>query len=597
MEQEILQKLDYPLDHTFLMRKKKSLKRELLKQSNFIEKKIAILGGSTTAEIRDQLELFLLSGQIKPEFYESDYNRYYEDALFSEELRSFKPDIVYIHTTHRNISFKPDICDSGEQIIDKLNSEYEKLESIWNSLKNDLNCTIIQNNFDYPGNRSLGNLERSLSVGFVNFIDKLNARLSSQAEKVNYLIISDISYLSAEIGLRSWHDSSLWFNYKYALSFEGISYLSKNIANIIKAILGKSKKSLVLDLDNTLWGGVIGDDGPEKIKIGNETAIGEAYLDFQKYIKELKSRGVILNIASKNDGEIAREGLSHVDMILSESDFFSIKANWEQKDHNINNIAKEINIGLDSIVFVDDNPAEREIVKQSLNSVSVPDIGSDILNYIDHLDKNGYFEIVSLSDEDRKRNDYYKANLERENQRVKVKSYSDFLKSLEMVAEIGIVKSVYIDRITQLVNKTNQFNLTTKRYTLSDIVSMSSSEDFLILYGRLKDKFGDNGLISVIIAHKIEAELHIDLWIMSCRVLKRDMEKAMFDDLVGKASMLGLKKIIGYYSKTKKNHLVVDHYKKLGFNCISSDDGNSCWEFNVHNDYETKNTVIKLEEY
>lgn len=593
----MIKKLNYPLDINYILRKKKSIKKELIKKENLIEKKIAILGGSTTSEIKNVLEIFLLNEGILPVFYESEYNKYYEDALFGEELNNFNPEIIYIHTNYRNIQNFPCISDDNEKIKKLLEIEYSKFESIWKILKEKFNCIIIQNNFDYPKNRVMGNYDRVLSNGRINFIDKLNEKFVNYAKDNNNFYLNDINYLSAQIGLDNWEDNSLWYNYKYAISYDSIPKLCKNISNIIKAIYGKNKKCLVLDLDNTLWGGVIGDDGINGIKIGTETAMGEAYTEFQKYIKNIKNLGITLAISSKNEDKIAKEGLNLEDMILKEEDFFTIKANWEPKSVNILEIAKEINIGLDSIVFLDDNPAEREIVRESLNVISVPEIGNDILKYIDYIDRNGYFEIVNFSKEDLKRNEYYNANKEREKEKQSFLNYEDFLSSLEMNAEIDFAKPIYLDRITQLINKTNQFNLTTKRYGLAEIEEISKSENKVIFYGKLKDKFGDNGLISIVIGDIKEKELHIDLWLMSCRVLKRDMEKAMFDFLIDYCKKKDIDEIFGYYYKTNKNMMVKDFYKELGFENLEATEDKSIWKLKVNDIKNKKNKLIKIGEY
>lgn len=588
---------EYPLDSKYLMRKKKSIKRELLKKDFIIKKRIAILGGSTTSDIKDMLDIFLMNNSIKSEFYESEYNKFYEDALFSIELENFNPEIVYIHTTNKNLMTTPNINKNKDEINEELENEYSKFLAIWGNLKRKFKCVIIQNNFEYSNIRLLGNYDRTSKKGLTNYIDRLNLKMSEYALSEDGFYINDINYLSAEIGLKTWHDSFLWYNYKYALSFEAIPYLAQNISNIIKSIYGKNKKALVLDLDNTLWGGIIGDDGIEGIKVGSETAVGEAYLGFQNYIKGLKARGIVLAIASKNEDDIAREGLNHSSMILKEEDFFTIKANWEPKFSNIETIAKEINIGLDSLVFIDDNPAERDIVKQQISNVEVPNVGNDILNYINHIDKNGYFEVTNLSLEDTKRNDYYKENKSREKAKENFNTYEDFLISLDMKADINEAKDIYFERISQLTNKTNQFNLTTKRYSLTEIQSISKKEDKIIIYGRLKDKFGDNGLVGTIAGTLKNKELHIDLWLMSCRVLKRDLEKAMLDYLIEKAKLNGIKKIVGYYFRTSKNNMVCKHYENLGFTKKIETNDFSEWELCLKEKSNKLNKTINLGEY
>lgn len=592
-----LKKLEYPFDWRYINRKKKSLKKILLdKKTPFLEKKIAILGGSTTNELKLILELFLLKEGIKPIFYETEYNKYYEEALFGRELEKFNPDIIYIYINEKNIKY-PSIINSDKDINEIYKIETGKIEEIWKILNKKFSCTIIQNNFELPQYRLIGNSSGYLKGGRVNYINKLNDFLSQKVQEYNNLYINDLNYLSALVGLEQWYDEFLWFNYKYAISFKGISYVAHSVASIIKSIFGKNKKAIALDLDNTLWGGVIGDDGINGIKIGSETAIGESYLDFQKYLKELKSLGIILTINSKNSLENAEEGLNHPSMILKKEDFLSIKANWNVKSENIIESAREINIGEDSFVFLDDNPTERELVETQVNNVSVPNIGNKSEKYIDFIDRNGYFEIFSISKEDLERKLYYESNKSREIEKTAFVDYEEFLASLDMIAEIDRAKEVYLDRIYQLINKTNQFNLTTKRYTKNEIEEIYINPDKILLYGRLKDKFGDNGLISIIIGEKRGTELDIPLWIMSCRVLKREMEKAMLDKLVEFAKNMGIETLIGEYIPSAKNTMVKEHYKHFGFEEVQKENkGITKWKLNIKN-YKNQNKLIKIGEY
>lgn len=589
--------LEYPFDWEYLNRKKKSLKRELENSKDtFIEKKIAILGGNTTNEVKLNLELFLLKEGIKPIFYESEYNKYYEDALFSQELLEFKPDIVYVYSTIKNIKKFPSIIFEKKQNEELFTYESKKLEMIWESLFSKLSCVVIQNNFELPQTRIIGNSSFYLDGGNINFINKLNLFISKATKKYNNLYINDINYLSSLIGLEKWYDNELWFNYKYAVSFEGITYIAHSVASIIKSIYGKNKKAIALDLDNTLWGGIIGDDGVNGIKIGSETAIGEAYEDFQKYIKNLKDIGIILTIDSKNDLENALEGLSHPSMILHKDDFFTIKSNWNLKSNNILESAREINIGEDSFVFIDDNPVERELVRSQLQNVAVPEIGDKIELFKNFIDRNNYFEIISLSKEDLERAKYYQDNQNREKEQQNYSNYSDYLKSLDMIAEIDEAKEIYLERIYQLINKTNQFNLTTKRYTKSEVEEIYKDPNQILLYGKLKDKFGDNGLISIIIGKQVGDVLEILLWIMSCRVLKRDMEIAMLNELVDLAKKRGIKKLRGTYIPSKKNSMVKDHYKNLGFKFEKEENNIFTWVLEIAN-YQPKECMIEKGEY
>ena len=583
--------LNYPFKSEVILRKKKSIKKELLLQGNLIEKNIAILGGSTTSEIKNILELFLLNNGIKPNFYESEYNKFYEDALFGNDiLDKFNPDIVYIHTTNQNIIKYPGLKDNEIEINTLLNNELERYKSIWTSLAK-FDCAIIQNNFDLTIDRSLGNLDCSDIHGKTYFINQLNQEFAKSSREIKNLYINDINYLSSYLGLKNWFDKSLWHQAKYALGLDSIPELAFNISKIINSIFGKTKKCLVLDLDNTCWGGVIGDDGLNGIHIGTETAIAESYTSFQKYAKELKHRGITLSVCSKNDFKNAKEGFEHPESILKFDDFTSFKANWDPKHQNILDIAKEINIGIDSLVFIDDNPVERDIVSSQVPSVAVPNVGDDVIHFIDYIDRNGYFEPISLLADDINRNKYYEDNKKRAVEQSTFKSYDDFLVSLDMTADIKSFSSIYLDRITQLTNKTNQFNLTTKRYTAGEIENIANSDNSIKIYGKLTDKYGDNGLIAITIGRLEERQCHIDLWLMSCRVLKRDMEFAMLDELVRQCKEKGVSEIIGYYYKSAKNNMVSDLYEKFGFELTETNSENTVWKLDILN-YENKNKFI-----
>lgn len=594
-----MKELEYPFDSEYIVKKKKSLKKKLLEDDSkkFLEKNIAILGGSTTSDIKLILELFLLNYGIKPNFYESEYNQYWQDAMFeNKELEEFKPDIIFIHTTNRNIKEFPEISDSDKEVENKIENEFNNFYVMWEHLKEVYHCPIIQNNFEYPFYRLMGNKDATSIYGKVNYITKLNLKFAEYAESNENFFINDINYQSAQFGLDKWADQFYWYMYKYAMSISAIPTLSYNVANIIKAIYGKNKKGFVLDLDNTLWGGIIGDDGVENIALGQETAEGEAYLEFQEYLKMHKQIGIILNVNSKNEMENALAGLNRVDSVLKPEDFVSIKANWNPKSQNMKEIANELNLGVDSLVFVDDNPAERAIINKNIPDVRTPEM-EKVDNYIKTLDNSGFFEVVNLSNDDIKKTKMYKQNIERKNKLSTFENYDDYLKSLEMKAEIQNFIPMYMSRIAQLTNKSNQFNLTTKRYTQAEIEEVANSDEYITLYGKLEDSFGDNGVVSVIIGKKENEKLNIDLWIMSCRVLKRDMEYAMMDTLVHNATKNGIKEIYGYYYPTMKNKMVKNFYELQGFEKIEEDsEGNTKWKFVIDKNYNNKNKFIKVEE-
>lgn len=598
-----MRELEYPFDGEYILKKSKRIKRELLsseEERKFLVKKIAVLGGSTTHDIVRVLELFLLDQGIQAEFYESEYNQYWQDAMFDNpELAAFGPELIYIHTTSRNISMYPAFSDDRAEVEGKLASQYQHFEKMWDKLSETYHCPVIQNNFEYPNYRLMGNREAVDIHGRISFINRLNLMFAEYAEAHDNFYINDVNYVAASYGLDRWADPAYWHMYKYAMSMQAIPEFSYNLSHIIKAILGKNKKALVLDLDNTLWGGIVGDDGPENLEIGQETPMGQVYQEFQAYIKAHKELGVLLNINSKNDEENAIAGLNHPDGVLRPEDFIVIKANWETKSQNMAEIAATLNIGKDALVFVDDNPREREIIRQQVPEAAVPEMteGESLEpdKFIRILDKNGYFEVTTLSEDDKKRNEMYKANAMRKRQEESFGDYKEYLLSLEMKGTVKAFEPVYYARIAQLTNKSNQFNLTTKRLSQSEIEQIARSDEYITLYGKLEDKFGDSGVVSLLIGKKEKHALHMELWLMSCRVLKKDMEYAMMDGLVRECKKQGIQTIMGYYYPTAKNSMVEDFYEKMGFGlCEKSDEGNSTWKYAVPVNYQNQNTVITI---
>lgn len=594
-----MKELEYPFDPEWILKKKKALKRELLQntQQTFLEKKIAILGGSTTRDIRDILELFLLNYGIRPCFYESEYNQYYADGMFpNPALEEFHPDILYIHTSNRNIEQYPSLEDDRTLVTQKLQAEYERFQALWEHLHAVYGCPVIQNNFEPPLYRLLGNRDASDHRGRWNYIQRLNQMFYEYADTHQDFYIHDICYEAADYGLERWSDPFYWNMYKYAMCVPAIPYTAFQLARIIKSIFGRNKKVLNLDLDNTLWGGVIGDDGPENIEIGQETSLGQTYAEFQDYLKQHKKLGVLLSVNSKNNEETALSGLERADSVLKREDFVVFRANWEPKSHNLYATAEELKLLPESFVFVDDNPAEREIVRQEVLGAAVPEI-TKVEEYIRVLDRSGFFEVTNFSEDDLKRNEMYLANEQRNRMQKNFSDYGDYLRSLEMKAQIGAFDPAYFSRIAQLTNKSNQFNLTTHRYSQSEIEQIAADPQYLTLCGRLEDKFGDNGVVSIVIGRKEKDVLQIELWLMSCRVLKRDMEYAMMDTLVKQCRDCGIRQIYGYFYPTAKNAMVKDFYALQGFEKLEEDvDGNAKWSFRIPEQYTLKNQVITVME-
>jgi FkbH-like protein len=595
MERDCFQILSQPFDVAQISAKRKQIRRLLLSRVATVPLRVAVLGGSTTSELVAILDLFLLREGFEAVFYESEYGRFYEEAVVdNQRLKEFKPDVTIVHTTSRNILHFPEAAEDKTGVQEKLALECTRFAAIWDALLNEIGCVVVQNNFDPPPYRILGSSDAVAEFGRTNFINRLNLRFSEYATSKTGLFLHDLSYLASVVGLKDWYEESYWFSYKLAVGPVANVFVAESLTKILRAAYGKSRKCLVLDLDNTLWGGVIGDDGVKNLRLGNETPEGEAYIAFQQYCRELKNRGILLAVCSKNDLDIAKEGFSHPDSILRVEDFAAFEANWEPKPQSLERIARSLNLGLDSLVFVDDNPAEREIVAAQLPMVAVPDIGNDPARFIEIIDRHGYFEALRLSREDAERTALYAKDRQREAVAGQFKSYDEYLQSLEMQAEIDCFNPYYLDRIAQLTNKTNQFNLTTKRYTAAQLQAMASDQAHITLYGRLKDKFGDNGVISVIAAEIKERELHIFLWLMSCRVLKRGMEAAMMDALAHQCLKREIRSIYGYYFKTAKNNMVSNHYGSLGFTLVSSSDGESVWRLDLSDAYEDKAKFIEV---
>jgi len=573
-----------------LLRKQKALRRTLLERADLLEVRIAVLGGSTTDEVVNLLELLLLRAGLKPVFYQSDYQKYFEEAVIDPaRVIAFRPDIVWVYTSSRDVRYPPIDAKEIQGFVDE---ELARFTAIWDSLQQHIGCVIVQNNFERPETALLGNMDAVSAAGRCRFVNALNERFAHAAESRKRLYLNDLASVATIVGQRALVDLRRWFGYKIFTTPAGSLEVARSMAALIRAMYGRARKCLVLDLDNTLWGGVIGDDGPDKIVIGRETPAAEAFTAFQEYCLRLRGRGVLLAVCSKNTAALAIEGFSHPDSVLRMEHFASFKANWEPKHENIVAISRELNIGLDSLVFVDDNPAERAIVAAQLPTVAVPDVGSEVVDFIPILERERYFETLALSGEDLVRAGLYADNAKRAVQESRFSNYGEYLDSLQMKAEIAPFRAVYLDRITQLTNKTNQYNLTTRRYTQAEIEQIAVDPARIALYGRLSDAFGDNGLITVVIGHQIGPILDLDLWLMSCRVLKRDMELAMLDAVVATCQRRDIRELRGLYKRTAKNELVVDHYARLGFALVEQGPQQSTWSLDLAA-YRSRNTHIR----
>jgi FkbH-like protein len=438
-------------------------------------------------------------------------------------------------------------------------------------------ATVILQTIAAPVETLLGGYDALLSGSLATQIAELNRGLIQRCHQTSSPLL-DVAGMAGRVGLANWHDPIAWNLAKQPVAHNLIPYFADNLCRLISAMRGKSRKALVLDLDNTLWAGVIGDDGMTGINIAQGDATGEAHLALQRYALALRERGVVLAVSSKNTDEVARQVFrEHPDMLIREAHIAVFQANWNDKASNIEAIAQTLNIGLDALVFVDDNPAERALVRQRLPQVAVPELPDDPAFYVRTIAAAGYFEAVGFADEDRKRAQFYTDNAKRVELQSSIGSIDDYLRSLDMKISFSAFDAGGRARIAQLINKSNQFNLTTRRYTEAEIDALIADEHVFTMQIRLEDVFGDNGMISSIICRTTGEDWDIDTWLMSCRVLGRKVEEAALQQLIRFGKMRGIKRLIGLYRPTERNIIVAEHYAKLGFTASGKRDDAELW--------------------
>ena len=560
--------------------------------------KVALLGGATTQMMEAPLGLALEALGLGCEIFRSEYNTFAHEMLDNRSATaSFKPEVAIVMNGPGNIPSWPKAGDSLEQVKEIIEDVCRYWMDLCAKLHEHTQCEIILNNFHPFPTAPLGNLGAKLPWDANNFIRRLNRELGDRLPA--YIHVNDVESLSAKHGLLEWFDPRYWFHAKQPVSFDCLLPYVRNTARIIGALFGCSAKCLVLDLDNTLWGGVVGDDGPEGLVIGEGNPVGEAFKAFQEYLLKLKERGVMLAVCSKNEESNAVAAFEkRPEMVLKREDFVLFKANWRPKPENLREIASELNIGIDTLVFVDDNPAEREHVRLSLPNVKVVELSEDPADYPHLLDEVGLFETTAVSAEDQERTRKYHENSQRARLQESAGDYTSYLASLQQKAVVKPFEEIQLDRITQLINKTNQFNLTTLRQSRSQVEALMGDPKVLTAYVRLADRFGDNGLISVFFAHRKDQELWIDEWLMSCRVLKRGVEQLLCNYAIEKARAMGVTRLHGVYIPTKANKLVCDHYKSLGFAATGAEpNGTTHWSLDLAGYQPVKVEIAVVEDY
>ena len=540
--------------------------------------KLAILGGPTTTHLCWLVCNFLRAQGIHVEIFEGEYGLFRQSVMLPDaRLDAFRPDFVFFATNSRDLPELPSASMSPADFDLWVAEEAGKWGQLWQMAHERWGSQIIQNLFELPPWGVYGHYVHRVRVSGERALQDLNQAWLADAPA--YVVFHDPQMLALEAGARLWFDPRFYHEAKMPCGPECLPMYAHSVASLVLAAKGKSKKVLVLDLDNTLWGGVVGDDGVGGLRIGQGSAEGESFLAFQKYAKLLSRRGVLLAVCSKNDFNNAAEPFEKIpEMALKLADFSSFRANWNNKADNLRAIAEELNLGLDSFVFVDDNPAERALVRRFLPQVAVPDMPPDPADYVQALARHRYFETVALTEEDAKRSDFYRQNRQRRQMAETHADIESFLRSLDMQARVEPIGPTNIERSTQLINKSNQFNLTTRRCTLAEIKDKAESQDWATFTISLRDTLGDNGLISVILARQTGAELAIDTWVMSCRVLQRGVEQLAVEALIGEAQKRKCRRLTGCYVPTPKNQMVSNLYGSMGFTLEKTDEnGTTHW--------------------
>lgn len=570
----------------------KQLKR-LIKQdhSHLPQVKVALLGDTATQLLATAMHGAAIDNGLDLALFEADYNQVEQQLLDPQsELHLFEPQyIVLFQATHRLVNDHASMPPEQRCFLAKRRLEF--VESILND-KAWARCRFICLNYPEIDDAIYGNYANQVQSSLIYQTRLLNVGLMQLAERYDNLSIVDLAALQAQLGRRTMFSPSVYASTEMVLSIDALPPVAYRIVQVIAAQRGTFKKCLILDLDNTLWGGIIGDDGLEGIQLGHGLGIGRVFTELQQWCKKLQQRGIILCVVSKNDETIAKEPFQHhPDMVLRLEDIAVFIANWETKVDNIRAIQQILNIGFDSMVFLDDNPFERAIVREHIPGITVPELPEDPAEYLEYLYSLNLFETASASEADDKRTRQY----QQEAQRVELKRTFDneqeFLASLDMQARVEPFNAFNTPRVAQLTQRSNQFNLRTVRYSEDDVRRLASNPDVIDLAFSLSDRFGDHGLIAVVAMRPQDSEtLFVDTWLMSCRVLKRGMERFTLNQMVDQARNRGFKRIVGEYIPTPKNGMVAEHYPSLGFTPVQCD-GMPQWVLEI-TDYQSLETAI-----
>lgn len=555
--------------------------------------RVAIVGGYSLYPLHELVEHLCELENLPLELWQGDYDNYLSEIMDDDsELYTFAPQVVVMLPAERRCVYTGQLTDPRDLVQAEAQRAVDSLLELARKVNEKTGAEVVTTNFLLPARHDLGAFRGRTLASDGSFRQWVNLELGLAAP--SYLHICDWQFLANRLGGLAARDERSWFESKQPCSPALLVELAREITQLIVALKRAPKKVLVLDLDNTLWGGVVADDGLDGIELGDTSPRGEAFKAFQKYIASLKQRGVLLAVCSKNDLAKAQEPFEkHPDMVLKLDDIVSFKANWEPKSENIRAMAPELNLGLDSFVFVDDNPAEIEIVRQFVPEVTTILLGPDPSEYVGQLADSRLFEPRSITGEDAERTSQYRSDAQRKALEASVTDMGAYLTSLQMEAVISEFTPVDVPRLSQLINKSNQFNLTTHRRSEAEVTEVMNDKNFIGYSVRLKDKFGDHGLISIVIGEKAGDAMRVDTWLMSCRVLKRGVEEIVLNELVRLAKLKGCSRIEGTYLPTPKNEMVRDFYGKMGFTLTSESEARREFELRLDN-FSPRETKIKI---
>lgn len=544
--------------------------------------RLGVISNATTSFLVPALIASAARHGIALECVEAEFGQVTQSTMSPDSpLYRAQPDAVLVALDYRGLPLRlaPGDAATSEATV---TAALDYLATVRSAIHRHSKAICILQTVPRPVESCFGSFDLVLPGTSRHVIDAVNRGIAESVADTEDLLL-DVAGLAENVGLAEWHDPTLWNVGKVPFAMTFLPLYADHVCRVIASLRGMSRRCLILDLDNTVWGGVIGDDGVEGIVIGQGDPTGEAHLGVQQTALTLRDRGIVLAVSSKNNDEVARAPFrDHPEMLLRENHIAVFQANWNDKATNIRAIAEELSLGLASMVFLDDNPAERELVRRMLPQVAVPELPADPALYPRTLLASGYFEAIAFSAEDRKRAEFYQDNARRVTLQKQAGDIDAYLASLDMAITFQPFDEIGRARITQLINKSNQFNLTTRRYTEAEVRDVERDPTCFTLQVRLSDVFGDNGMICVIVCRPAGVDWSIDTWLMSCRVLGRGVEQAVLNEMLRHARRRGIRRLVGRFIPTERNALVEHHYAKLGFTPVEGGErGGTTWAMTV----------------